>query len=127
MKATEAQLLKFIDKSPQFIIPIYQRPYSWTNRECLQLWEDILRTGRNDAIESHFAGSIVYIEKGLYQVSNQSSLLVIDGQQRLTTVMLILEALARQVKDGEPGKWLFGKEAAKLLSAQFIGGRGRSI
>ncbi len=102
MKATEAQLLKFIDKSPQFIIPIYQRPYSWTNRECLQLWEDILRTGRNDAIESHFAGSIVYIEKGLYQVSNQSSLLVIDGQQRLTTVMLILEALARQVKDGEP-------------------------
>ena len=49
----------------------------------------------------HFVGSIVYIDQGLYQISSQSKLLVIDGQQRLTTVMLILEALARRVGDGE--------------------------
>ncbi len=96
MKATEANFLEFLKKSPQFVIPIYQRTYSWTERECHQLWEDILWTGRDDAIPAHFTGSIVYIEKGLYQVSSQSSLLVIDGQQRLTTVMLILEALARR-------------------------------
>ncbi len=101
MKATEANLLKFLKKSPQFVIPIYQRTYSWTERECRQMWDDILRTGRDDAISAHFIGSIVYIEKGLYHVSSQSSLLVIDGQQRLTTVMLILEALARCLGDSE--------------------------
>ena len=102
MKATEARFLEFLKKSPQFVIPIYQRTYSWTERECRQLWEDILRTGNNDDITAHFVGAIVYIEKGLYQVSSQSPLLVIDGQQRLTTVMLILEALARHVGDREP-------------------------
>ena len=102
MKATAAKFIEFLKKSPQFVIPIYQRTYSWTERECRQLWDDILRTGSNDAIAAHFVGSIVYIEQGLYQVSSQSELLVIDGQQRLTTVMLILEALARRVGDEEP-------------------------
>lgn len=102
MKATEAKFLDFLKRSPQFVIPIYQRTYSWTERECRQLWDDIVRTGSDDAISAHFVGSIVYIEKGLYQVSSQSPLLVIDGQQRLTTVALILEALARQLRDSEP-------------------------
>jgi uncharacterized protein with ParB-like and HNH nuclease domain/predicted transport protein len=102
MKATEAKLLEFLKKSPQFLIPIYQRTYSWGERECNQLWEDILRAGRNDSISAHFVGSIVYVEKGLYQVSSQSPLLVIDGQQRLTTVTLLMEALARRLGDEEP-------------------------
>src|SRR2546430_15605673 len=102
MKAVEANLLSFLKKSPQFVIPIYQRTYSWTERECLQLWEDILRTGRNDNVSAHFVGSIVYVEKGLYQVSSQSPLLVIDGQQRLTTATLLIEALARAVGAAEP-------------------------
>ena len=101
MKATEAKFVEFLKKSPQFVIPIYQRTYSWTERECRQLWNDILRTGSNDAIMAHFVGSIVYIEKGPYQVSSQSALLVIekgpyqvssqsallviDGQQRLAS------------------------------------------
>ena len=113
MKATEANFLGFLKRSPQFVIPIYQRTYSWTERECGQLWEDILRAGGSDAIPAHFTGSIVYIEKGLYQVTSQSSLLVIDGQQRLTTVMLILEALGRHVGDGEP---VDGFSAKKLRS-----------
>jgi len=102
LKATEAKFLDFLKKSPQFVIPIYQRTYSWTERECRQLWDDIVRTGSNDAISAHFVGSIVYIEKGLYQVSSQSPLLVIDGQQRLTTVSLLLEALARALGETEP-------------------------
>jgi uncharacterized protein with ParB-like and HNH nuclease domain/predicted transport protein len=113
MKATEAKLLDFFKKSPQFVIPIYQRTYSWTERECLQLWDDILRTGSNDAIAAHFIGSIVYIEMGLYQVTSLSPLLVIDGQQRLTTVMLIIEALARYLGDTEP---VDGFSAKKLRS-----------
>ena len=102
MKATEAKLLDFLRRSPQFVIPVYQRTYSWTEHECRQLWDDILRTGGDDQIAAHFVGSIVYIEEGVYQVTSQSPLLVIDGQQRLTSVMLILEALARHLGDGEP-------------------------
>ena len=102
MKATEAKLLDFLKKSPQFIIPIYQRTYSWTERECQQLWDDIMRAGHRPDVSAHFVGSIVYVEAGLYQVTSQSPLLVIDGQQRLTSVMLILEALARALGDEEP-------------------------
>lgn len=102
MKATEARLLDFLKKSPQFVIPIYQRTYSWTESECRQLWDDIVRTGSNDAIAAHFVGSIVYIEKGLYQVTGNSPLLVIDGQQRLTTVTLLIAALAKALGDAEP-------------------------
>lgn len=111
MKASEAKFLDFLKKSPQFIIPIYQRTYSWTERECRQLWKDILRTGKNDEISSHFIGSIVYIEKGIYHISSESPLLVIDGQQRLTTLTLIIEALARKLGDSEP---LSGFSAEKL-------------
>jgi len=98
MKATEAKLLGFLKKSPQFLIPIYQRTYSWTERECQQLWDDILRTGTNEEVSAHFVGSIVYIEKGLYQVSTHSPMLVIDGQQRLTTVTLLVAALPPESK-----------------------------
>jgi len=113
MKATEAKLLEFLKKSPQFVIPIYQRTYSWGERECQQLWDDILRTGHDDRVLAHFVGSIVYVEKGLYQISSQSPLLVIDGLQRLTTVSLLMEALARRIGDSEP---LEGFSAIKLRS-----------
>jgi uncharacterized protein with ParB-like and HNH nuclease domain/predicted transport protein len=102
MKATEAKLLDFLKKSPQFIIPIYQRTYSWTEKECRQLWDDIVRCGTSDKIAVHFIGSIVYVESGLSQVTHQAPLLVIDGQQRLTTVSLLLAALAKAVEGTEP-------------------------
>ncbi len=102
MKATEAKLLDLLKKSPQFEIPIYQRTYSWTEKECRQLWDDIVRCGRSKKITVHFVGSIVYVESGLSQVTHQVPLLVIDGQQRLTTVTLLLAALAESVADGEP-------------------------
>lgn len=102
MKATEAKLLDFLKKSPQFVIPIYQRIYSWKEKECQQLWDDIIRSGNNDNINGHFLGSVVYVEKGLYSVSSQSPLLVIDGQQRLTTITLLIAALAEAIGDQEP-------------------------
>lgn len=111
MKATEAKLLSFLQKSPQFIIPIYQRTYSWTDKQCRQLWDDILRAGASDTIAVHFIGSIVYVEQGLSTVTHHAPLLVIDGQQRLTTVSLLLEALARTLGDSEP---VDGFSAAKL-------------
>ena len=111
MKASEINLLEFFRKSTQFIIPIYQRTYSWTEPQCRQLWDDILRAGDDENIPAHFIGSIVYIVKGLYQVASQSPLQVIDGQQRLTTISLLIEALARQLGNSEP---IDGFSARKL-------------
>src|SRR5271154_5003473 len=102
MKANEFGLLDFLKKSSQFVIPIYQRTYSWTDKECRQLWDDIVRTGSRDDIAVHFVGSVVYIEAGLSNVSHQSPLLVIDGQQWLTTVTLLLAALSDVLGDTEP-------------------------
>ncbi|MDX2470576.1 MAG: DUF262 domain-containing protein [SAR324 cluster bacterium] len=113
MKASEAKLLEFLKKSPQFVIPIYQRAYSWTEKECLQLWNDIKRAGRNDEVSAHFIGSVVYVQKGLYSVSSHTPLLVIDGQQRLTTLSLLIEALA-EVLDKQQTEPIDGFSARKL-------------
>ncbi len=102
MKATDANLLSFISKAPQFVIPIYQRTYSWTEKECQQLWSDIRRAGRSEHIPVHFLGSVVYIEESLSNNTSRSPQLVIDGQQRLTSVLLLLTALSRAIKEGEP-------------------------
>ena len=98
MKATETRLLDFLKGPKQFIIPIYQRTYSWTIKQCDQLWRDIIRAATDETVSGHFVGSIVYIEKGLYQVSTIPQLLVIDGQQRLSTVTLILSALGKAIE-----------------------------
>lgn len=102
MKATDAKLLEFLKSAPQFVIPIYQRTYSWTERECRQLWDDVRRAGRSGHIPVHFLGSVVYIEESLSNTSSRAPLLVIDGQQRLTSVTLLLAALSRKVGDNEP-------------------------
>ena len=104
MKATETPFVKFLQGTRQFTIPIYQRTYSWTESQCEQLWNDIIRVARNDDIPGHFIGSIVYIEKGLYQVSDVPQLLVIDGQQRLTTLSLLLAAFGKALKEKGDGE-----------------------
>lgn len=99
MKAVEANLLRFLQGTNQFVIPIYQRTYSWSQRQCQQLWNDIVRAGQNPSASGHFLGSVVYIHEGTYQRSSVPQLLVIDGQQRLTTITLLLLALGRHLED----------------------------
>jgi uncharacterized protein with ParB-like and HNH nuclease domain/predicted transport protein len=95
MKAAENHLLSFLDGRKQFVIPIYQRTYSWTHEECEQLWNDIVRAAADDEIKDHFIGSIVYVQQGILVIARTPQFLVIDGQQRLTTLSLLLTALAR--------------------------------
>ena len=102
MKASATPFLPFLHKATQFVIPIYQRNYSWDEKQCQQLWEDILRVGSNDSIPLHFIGSIVYVQGGHASVTAGAPLLVIDGQQRLTTLTILLEALARFTDKNEP-------------------------
>jgi len=111
MRAQALSLLKFLRSSPQFAVPIYQRTYSWSIGHCEQLWNDVLRVGGNPRVSAHFIGSIVYIEKELPLVGSPSALLIIDGQQRVTTASILLEALARAVGSDEP---LDGFSASKI-------------
>ncbi|RSL33928.1 DUF262 domain-containing protein [Salibacterium salarium] len=101
MKASETNFLNFIQGTKQFMIPIYQRKYSWSINQCKQLWRDVLHASIDDTIRGHFVGSIVYIEKGLYHISAVPQLLVIDGQQRMTTISLLLLALAQEMEERE--------------------------
>lgn len=120
MKATEANLLKFIRKSPQFVIPIYQRNYSWEKAQVVQLWNDLLQAGRSDLVKAHFLGTIMYVERALSSVTNQESLLVIDGQQRLTTSILLIAALERHFDDEGLGEILEAFSAKKLRNYYLV-------
>ena len=102
MRADATKFLNFLHKANQFVIPIYQRNYSWDEKQCQQLWEDILRVGSNETIPLHFVGSIVYVHSSQSTVAVSAPLLVIDGQQRLTTLTILLEALARALGENEP-------------------------
>lgn len=99
MKASSANLLSVIKGPKQFVIPIYQRTYSWHQAQCEQLFKDILRISQSDNIHGHFVGSVVYFQQSIHTVSDVPRLLVIDGQQRLTTITLLIAALAEFVKD----------------------------
>lgn len=100
MKADATPLLKFIkdNQKNQLVIPIYQRVYSWEKEQCKQLWDDIVKTGGNDQMNGHFIGSIVFVQDGIYTTSH-NELLIIDGQQRLTTITLLLIALRDHLND----------------------------
>lgn len=99
MKATSANLLSIIKGPKQFIIPIYQRTYSWLLPQCNKLFNDILKISSSESMQGHFIGSVVYFQESIHTVSDVPKLLVIDGQQRLTTVTLIVIALAEFIKD----------------------------
>jgi uncharacterized protein with ParB-like and HNH nuclease domain len=80
----------------QFTIPIYQRPYSWQKKQCEKLWQDIKNAGQNS--REHFIGSIVRFQNSEKQEVSINT--VIDGQQRITTILLLVSAmiLAQQSK-----------------------------
>ncbi|MEH1764899.1 MAG: DUF262 domain-containing protein [Nostoc sp.] len=98
MKATQTNFLNFLEGNKQLIIPIYQRPYSWTLTQCQQLWNDILHAANDNEISGHFIGSLVYMVDTVYLTAVIPKLLVIDGQQRLTTLSLLLSVLSKAIK-----------------------------
>jgi uncharacterized protein with ParB-like and HNH nuclease domain/predicted transport protein len=104
MKAVDANLLDLLKVTNQFEVPIYQRAYAWGLPECEQLWKDIVRAGGSATLGAHFTGSVVYVDKAAGPNTNQAASLIIDGQQRVTTVSLILAALAARLDDAEPGE-----------------------
>lgn len=90
MKANEKWLLRFLDSSDtNFVIPVYQRNYDWKKEQCKQLYDDLINVIKYD-YKSHFFGTIVSIYN---DSSRDREYLIIDGQQRITTVSLMLLAI----------------------------------
>ena len=90
MNAFQSNIYKYLGGICQYLIPLYQRIYSWEREQCARLWSDIvnLHTTRR---EGHFVGSIVRIDED--SAAGSTRAMIIDGQQRLTTLTLLLVAL----------------------------------
>lgn len=78
------------------VVPVYQRQYRWDIGGCERLLSDIRAVAREDDAHRHFIGSILSAEDG---ASAESDLILIDGQQRITTLMLLVAALHHAVRD----------------------------
>ncbi len=91
MKAEDGNVLKIFNSDTQFIVPLYQRMYSWKEEQCSKLWEDIVFLEKHNK-KGHFIGSIVCVIESA-SISGTSKFMVIDGQQRLTTLTILLTAL----------------------------------
>jgi uncharacterized protein with ParB-like and HNH nuclease domain len=99
MKANELQINNFLQApNVQFVIPVYQRNYDWTNTECKELLNDIISVETENR-GTHFIGSVVFIHEGVFVTSEVKELVIIDGQQRLTTINILYVALYRFAKD----------------------------
>lgn len=97
MKGAAEQLVEFLDGAKnRFIIPVYQRNYDWSKVQCKQLFEDLLLVIKEDR-KSHFFGSIVssHAKNG-----EKNDFLIIDGQQRITTISLVFFAMVNLLEKG---------------------------
>ena len=115
MEATKKPILDFIGSTESvFIIPVYQRDYSWKKSNCEKLWQDLLDLPKNKR-ESHFFGSIVEINSGRDKKGYAKNL-IIDGQQRLTTTSLILLAIRNYLENSSNKNELNSKRIGKYLT-----------
>ncbi len=99
MKAVDRPFTSIINGTTQFVIPVFQRDYTWrAETDCAQLWRDVLRAARTGGETGHFLGAIVYVATG-DSLAGFTRWLLIDGQQRLTTLTLLLAALRDHIQE----------------------------
>ena len=92
MEANKRRYTELVGGSVQFVIPVFQRDYKWDQEHCQQLWDDIQRVAEGADDAEHFFGPVVYVStQG--QSAAFTKWLLIDGQQRMTTVMLLMAAV----------------------------------
>lgn len=99
MNATPQSIVSLLTTANQrMVIPVYQRAYSWDEEQCRQLWDDIITVGRRPS-GTHFTGSVVMVLGGEFSAGGVNKLLVIDGQQRITTLSLLIVAMAEFARE----------------------------
>lgn len=117
MKAIDRPFTNIINGTSQFVVPVFQRDYIWQpDTQCAQLWRDVLRAASGEG--GHFLGSIVYIATG-DSLAGFTRWLLIDGQQRLTTLTLLLAALRDHIRNNG---WIVGEDdpTPKRIDAYFL-------
>ena len=116
MKAIDRPFFNIINGTTQFIIPVFQRDYRWTEQQCEQLWRDILLAA--DSGRRHFLGSVVYVATDDL-AAGFTRWVLIDGQQRMTTLTLLLTALRDHIQESG---WVGTEEGptAKRVEAYFL-------
>ena len=87
LNAEQKNISKIFDDKTKYLIPAYQRPYSWTKNECKELFEDLETAYSENKKDGYFLGSLILstVDENEYEV--------IDGQQRLTTLIMFLMGL----------------------------------
>jgi len=110
MQVNKTNILDLITSAPQFSVPIYQRNYTWPKSKVEKLLHDLTSAGRRSSDRLHYLGAINYVESGMGSITNRQPFHIVDGQQRLTTVSLILAAIADLLEDGESLETLSRKQ-----------------
>jgi uncharacterized protein with ParB-like and HNH nuclease domain len=106
MQASETKIQPIIEGTKQYLVPLFQRPYTWDKKQWQQLWDDLLALYNTETGYSHFFGSIVTMQ-AISVPEGVAKYLLIDGQQRLTTVFILLIVLrdkARQQNESKLGE-----------------------
>jgi uncharacterized protein with ParB-like and HNH nuclease domain len=114
MRANETTLRKFIEGTKQYVVPLFQRPYSWEKKQWQALWDDIfeLYEGDTDENKQHFMGAVVTMATQSVP-EGVSKYLLIDGQQRLTTFFILMTLIRDLAKDGQHHR--LGEEIQETL------------
>lgn len=99
MKASETTVRNLLQGEKQYVVPLYQRRYSWKRRDLAQLWADIMRVAEDGSNTTHFLGSVVLSPSPSNTPTGVQSWLVVDGQQRLTTLSILLCAIRDHVRE----------------------------
>ena len=124
MQAINRQFTAIINGNTQFVIPVFQRDFTWAEEQCNRLWQDIKRGGVGTE-KGHFLGSIVYVAAE-DSAAGFTRWLVIDGQQRLTSLTLLMIALRDYIR--ETG-WSGDEDSPtpELIDALFLKNMHQSI
>ncbi len=135
VKAVETSLRELLEGTKQYQVPLYQRTYAWKKEQLGRLWDDVIQLARDrertGGAVTHFMGSLVLALTSDLGPAGLSRFLVVDGQQRLTTLTLLLAALRDHRTETESAdhrhrideqllinKWRKGDERLKLLPTQ---------
>jgi len=132
--ARETTLQELLEGTKQYQVPLYQRTYSWTRPQLARLWADLLKLAEDqidDNSATHFIGSLVLAPSPANGPTGVQEFLVVDGQQRLTTLTILLTALRDHRREHESpehferineqyliNKWKAGSQRLKLLPTQ---------
>jgi uncharacterized protein with ParB-like and HNH nuclease domain len=104
MQAKETKLQDIIEGTKQYVIPLFQRTYSWTNKEWEVLWKDLVELCEMENPRTHFIGSIVNMPT-VSVPEGVAKYLLIDGQQRLTTIFVLLTLLRNKARENQNARF----------------------